>query len=401
MKGLYYFTNDQRLSDNFLLQEATKDCDEILFVAKAPSSLWGIYRQKFHWESLQCLDRQLKLFNQSLTILEEPLQEIPLDKFDKVYVAKWNTPYEKKEFACIPENKMVTHFQDRLLEDLSLSVPDIFTEFRKKIEKIYICPKEISPIIDFPNQIDLDEKSSLKAPPFKGPHVLSSFPFSGGEKAALERLNCYTFKKEHITSYKETRNGLIGTEYSTKLSPYLAIGNLSPRTIYRTVEKFEREVKKSQDTYWVKFELWWREYFRWVFEKYPHRFFSPLGIKKRDLSLKEDPSVFQKWREGETQNQFINAFMRELKETGYMSNRGRQIVASYLVNDLKQPWWWGADYFEKLLVDYDVYSNWGNWQYIAGVGNDPRPNRYFNPQKQADVYDPSKEFQNLWASPSD
>ena len=92
--------------------------------------------------------------------------------------------------------------------------------------------------------------------------------------------------------------------------------------------------------------------------------------------------------------------MRELKATGFMSNRGRQNVASYLCNDLKLDWRHGAAYFEQQLTDYDVCSNWCNWAYVAGVGNDPRPNRYFNIQKQSEQYDGDRRFRNLWRTPS-
>lgn len=97
-----------------------------------------------------------------------------------------------------------------------------------------------------------------------------------------------------------------------------------------------------------------------------------------------------------TENDFINANMRELNLTGFMSNRGRQNVASYLCHNLNLDWRYGAAYFEEQLVDYDVCSNWGNWAYIAGVGNDPRENRSFNIDKQANDYDKDKSYRTLW-----
>ena len=107
-------------------------------------------------------------------------------------------------------------------------------------------------------------------------------------------------------------------------------------------------------------------------------------------------TALNKWINGQTGVPFIDANMMELKLTGFMSNRGRQNVASYLCNDLKVDWRYGAAYFEQQLVDYDVCNNWGNWAYLAGVGNDPRANRYFNIAKQAAMYDPDGSFQQLW-----
>ncbi|MEL0186501.1 MAG: FAD-binding domain-containing protein, partial [Flavobacteriaceae bacterium] len=92
---------------------------------------------------------------------------------------------------------------------------------------------------------------------------------------------------------------------------------------------------------------------------------------------------------------FVNANMLELKHTGWMSNRGRQNVASYLSKENNIDWRWGAKYFESKLIDYDVHSNYGNWMYVSGVGNDPR-DRKFNIKFQAERYDPNNKFQNLW-----
>jgi deoxyribodipyrimidine photo-lyase len=106
--------------------------------------------------------------------------------------------------------------------------------------------------------------------------------------------------------------------------------------------------------------------------------------------------LFQKWIDGKTGNDFVDANMVELKQTGFMSNRGRQNVASYLCHDLNIDWRYGAAYFEEQLIDYDVSSNWCNWAYIAGVGNNPRGKSVFNIEKQANDYDRDKSYRKLW-----
>lgn len=111
-----------------------------------------------------------------------------------------------------------------------------------------------------------------------------------------------------------------------------------------------------------------------------------------------DPERFALWINGKTCQPFIDANMRELLHTGRMSNRGRQNVASYMVYDLKLDWRMGAWWFERMLIDYDPCSNSGNWQYVAGVGNDPRVGRRFDPERQALMYDPEGSFQNLWSA---
>ena len=134
-----------------------------------------------------------------------------------------------------------------------------------------------------------------------------------------------------------------------------------------------------------------------MMKKYRNKFFLQHGIKgDKDKLQKHDETLFEKWKQGKTGVDFVDANMIELNLTGFMSNRGRQNVASYLCNDLKLDWRYGAAYFEQQLIDYDACSNWGNWAYIAGVGNDPRADRYFNIEKQAQNYDRDKKFRHLW-----
>lgn len=127
------------------------------------------------------------------------------------------------------------------------------------------------------------------------------------------------------------------------------------------------------------------------------RFSCPPGLRgKKKKKLSNNMQAFESWLLGKTGQPFIDANMRELAQTGFMSNRGRQNVASYLINDLKVNWQLGAEYFESVLIDYDVTSNWVNWLYIAGLGNDPREDRYFNPISQSKRYDPDGEYIRLW-----
>ena len=223
----------------------------------------------------------------------------------------------------------------------------------------------------------------------------SAFPFRGGEKAALERLNYYFWESQKLSYYKKTRNGLVGTDYSSKFSPWLANGSLSARTIYQQVRKYEKQVRKNQDTYWLIFELIWRDYFKYISLKHGNKIFFEGGIKDRNYNWGHSDEKLQKWIEGRTDCDFVNANMLELGETGWMSNRGRQNVASYWAKEWEQDWRTGAAYFESLLLDYDVHSNWGNWMYNSGVGNDPR-DRKFNTSLQAERYDPSGKYRRTW-----
>jgi deoxyribodipyrimidine photo-lyase len=281
-------------------------------------------------------------------------------------------------------------------------LPDIYTKFRTNVEKEcivkapLIAPTKIStpPLQDFEIPTEINNILTSFSEDRR-----TAFPFKGGLQSAKQRVKSYFYETEKISVYKETRNGLIGSDYSSKFSPWLALGCISPREIIYELMNFENINIKNESTYWLFFELLWREYFHWVMRKYDQKLFLKNGIKNVEpISRKMDNVYFEKWKNGQTGNDFVDANMNELNATGYMSNRGRQNVASYLCNDMKLDWRYGAAYFEEQLIDYDVCSNWGNWAYIAGVGNDPRGHRFFNIEKQAHDYDKDHKYRELWRS---
>jgi deoxyribodipyrimidine photo-lyase len=231
------------------------------------------------------------------------------------------------------------------------------------------------------------------------PHPNTAFNYKGGETSALKRLDYYLFESKKVGFYKKTRNGLIGKDYSTKFSPWLANGSLSAKTIYWKIKEYETIFGANQSTYWVIFELIWRDYFKYISLKHGNAIFKLEGIRNTSYEWQDNKALIDKWINGETQSAFVNANMIELKTTGWMSNRGRQNVASYFSKALQLDWRIGAAYFESLLLDYDVHSNYGNWKYVSGVGNDPR-DRKFNVNLQAQRYDGQGKFQKLWLQPS-
>ena len=219
-------------------------------------------------------------------------------------------------------------------------------------------------------------------------------PFPGGEAAALARLKHYLWDGDHLGTYFETRNGMLGADYSSKLAPWLAHGCISPRLIADECGRYERERVKNKSTYWLVFELIWRDFFKLYCAKHGTSVFKaggPIGSAQR---WRKDPTLLQRWKEGTTGVPLVDANMRELAATGFMSNRGRQNVASYLALDLQLDWRDGADHFESLLLDYDVCSNWGNWAAAAGVTGG-RVNR-FNLVKQSKDYDADGAYVRHW-----
>ena len=198
-------------------------------------------------------------------------------------------------------------------------------------------------------------------------------------------------------SYKQVRNELLGWDHSTKLSPWLALGCVSPKQVMQALRRHEQQFGANESTYWIHFELLWREFFFWNAVKRGRVLFHNRRPQTFDDHMQQR---FETWCQGQTGVGLIDACMRQLRQSGYLSNRGRQIAASYLIHEAAVDWRAGAAYFERHLLDYDVGSNWGNWQYIAGDGADPRGGRYFNVDKQQRSHDPDGRFVKRWAQVS-
>lgn len=231
----------------------------------------------------------------------------------------------------------------------------------------------------------------------------------GGETHAVQRLQHYLESGLALT-YKKTRNESIGTDCSSKLSAYLALGCISARYIYHEIEKYEAARgfsvgqynlrKWEEGPYWLYFEVLWRDYFKFLgMKRSKAAFFRLAGIdaaKSYNRKWIVNKNSIRKWIDGQTGVPWVDAGMRELSKTGYLSNRLRQNVASFFTHSLGLDWRYGAAYFESVLVDYDPLSNYGNWQYVSGVGTDPREHRKFNMIKQAHDYDPNGEYIRTW-----
>ncbi len=424
---IVWFKTDLRLHDNETLIKAIAQSDTIIPVYCLDDSQFtttefgfkkiGSFRFQFLLESLLDLDNNLRKLGSGLMIVKgKPEIEIPkiVKQYKAVKVfAKKEVAYEEKQTEASVQAalfKLKCEFQKFSTstlyhpEDLPFSIkdiPDVFTNFRKKTEKettvirpSFVAPNQIkSPEIP-PLNLSLFDEAEIQFTPIDTRAVLQ---FKGGETEAMARLNHYFFDSKCISNYKETRNGLVGADYSSKFSAWLALGCISARYIYQELKKYELEFGANESTYWLVFELFWRDYFRFMMKKYTINFFQLAGIQNKRITVnKKNSHQLQDWINGATGVDFVDANMRELKYTGFMSNRGRQNVASYLCNDLKLDWRYGAAYFEQQLIDYDACSNWGNWAYLAGVGNDPRGNRYFNIEKQAIDYDKNRAFRNLW-----
>ncbi|BBM87934.1 DASH family cryptochrome [Candidatus Uabimicrobium amorphum] len=374
----------------------------------------GVHRTKFILESLHDLRQSLQNIGGHLIVCHDnPAVAIPqLAKKFKAKEIHFHDEVTHEEIVC--EKQVIAALDDSVKvfrywgstlmhdDDLPHDIDhclNTFSKFRNRVEKkcsvrkTLPTPKKLNtPQIDSPGDIPTLEAffADYRVEPRS---VLS---FTGGESAGQERVRQYLWEEDCLKEYFNTRNGLLGANYSSKFSAWLSLGCVSPRWIYEEVKKYEQRRHKNKSTYWLIFELLWRDFFRFVADDVGNQIFSPEGMRNEPVSWQGNEDAFVAWQEGQTGIPFIDANMRELNATGFMSNRGRQNVASFLTKDLKVNWLRGAEYFESMLIDYDVCSNYGNWCYVAGVGNDPRENRYFNVLKQALSYDPQGDYVRHW-----
>lgn len=422
--NIVWFKNDLRTKDQISLFKASQEdlpfialyiFDEDFYQKKQFGfRKIGKFRAKFLLESVQDLQHNLAELNITFLIKFGKTKEI-FEKLNEHYsiqkifceeeFTQEEIDLEKSVASALSNVKFEKSYSQFLLEpdfvfEKLEKIPGLFTTFRNKVEKNFsvrkpfkIEKKETFFKLEIPSdKIDLEK---LGFEDFET-HPHSAFPFSGGEKAAWERLYYYFEKTQLLKDYKNTRNGLVGSDYSSKFSAWLANGSISAVSIYDEVKKIEQKFGANESTYWLIFELLWRDYFKFIALQHGNKIFHKNGLQPyKNVEFQNNPQKLEQWISGKTHSEFVNANMIELQKTGFMSNRGRQNVASYFCKNLKLDWRIGAAYFEQMLIDYDVHSNYGNWLYLAGIGNDVR-DRSFNTEKQAEQYDSDKKFRNLW-----
>jgi len=415
-RGLVWFKNDLRIYDNEALVKAHKECKELVFCYCIEESWFqklelgfrrmDINRFRFMQQSVLNLRQNLEKLGAHLMIGEKSaLTTLPeLVKtygITDIYAEQEYAPYEldlvDQVTAALPEIDFHFFWGKTLYhkDDIPFEISKI--PLTSKAYRIPVSKKsEPRQPFDVPGK--LKGIADMKTEPFpaytiygfsKSEYEQSQVLIEGGEDAALERLEYYTFKSELLTGYRWSRNKSDGMDYSSKLSPYLALGCISPRVVDAKVKDYEEKVKKNQSTWWLIFEMVWRDFFTFKEMRIGVSLFSTKGFKNKKMVWENDEDQFRRWCEGSTGIPFIDAHMRQLNQVGFMSNRGRVNCASYLVFDLKIDWTWGAAYFESKLIDYDVSSNWMNWHMQAFEI------WYTNPVHQSNKYK-AQDFIRKW-----
>ncbi len=420
---LVWFRNDLRIHDNEILLEATRKADKVLPVycfdpyyftknaAGEPKT--GSFRARFLIESVANLRSNLRSMGSDLIVrIGNPAEIIPQlaeeYQVSEVYhhreVAYEETAISEQVETALWKVKLnLKHFIGHTLyhkEDLPFpikDIPDSFSTFKKKVER----DSNVRPCVDTPEHIsspainDAGELPTLQQlgldEPADDPRATDQF--TGGETTALCRLQQYFANTDFLISPKAKTT--VYTDNSSKLSAWLSVGCISMRQVYWEVIKHEQASNTHHGDILI-LELLWRDYFRFMFKKHGQKFYKAEALSHDTLNGPAEDEAFDTWKTGTTGIPFIDASMHKLNATGYINNYSRQMVALYLVRNLKVNWTKGAAYFEQTLIDYSPASNWGNWAFIAGMTHDPKDNRYFNFNKAAEELETNSDFVNTW-----
>lgn len=389
--SIFWFRRDLRLEDNNALYEAITQKKNVLPIFIFDDSILNELpvddpRVTFIYETLFDINNRLQNNNTSLLILKGTVDDVWKDliskyDIDSVYINKDYEPYaierDLKITQLLQTNGIELHsFKDQVIFEENEVVKvngepyTVFTPYKKKWLELY-TPKAIKANVIFENF----HKNNYTFPTME----------ELGFRSSSIRVNNYNLTA--VRTYGETRNfpGLDSTSY---LGPHLRFGTISIRQV---IEKLDKgcEVFLS--------ELIWREFFMQILFHFPHVVTMNFRSKYDGIKWLNNEEDFKKWCRGETGYPLVDAGMRQLNETGYMHNRVRMVAAGFLCKHLLIDWRYGEAYFAKKLLDYELSSNNGNWQWAAGTGCDAAPYfRIFNPMEQLKKFDKSERYIKKW-----
>ncbi|MEO9532437.1 MAG: deoxyribodipyrimidine photo-lyase [Crocinitomicaceae bacterium] len=389
--SLFWFRRDLRLEDNHGLSQALSSGlpiqpififdEQILKELPADDA-----RVNFIYEQLELLNAQLESVGACLKVYKgnpkDVWQKIITDyEVAQVFLNKDYEPYaikrdlETEEFLAAngiqfkAYKDQVIFEEDEILKDDG-SPYTVYTPYKNKwwksVKKDDFSPKTIQKEHFFPNKSPFPTKSQI-----------------GIKESAIKVL---PYDLEQINNYKAQRD--IPKIATTNLSPHLRFGTVSVRELFRTIGD-------QHETFLN--ELIWREFFMQILYHFPKSVNHNFKSKYDGIAWRNDEFDFEAWCKGETGYPMVDAGMRQLNQTGYMHNRVRMVVASFLVKHLLIDWKWGEAYFAQKLLDFELSSNVGNWQWAAGTGCDAAPYfRIFNPHEQLKKFDPKLDYVRKW-----
>lgn len=401
MTSIWWIRRDLRLSDNPTLHAALEVGSVIpTFVLDPAFDKASARRKNFLYEGLQELDKELRKRNSYLIVRKgKPVEELRKllkeSKSKKIFAEEDFTPYARKRDATVQKElplnlihgQTVHHPKQVLKQDTKPYT--VYTPY-SKIWKIQY--KNIDLI---PAPTNINTPSGLKTELL--PKFESNKVFPAGENEALKRLEEFSYQK--IYSYANDRNRM-DLEGTSSLSPYIRFGMLGLRQAVSVAKQAEAQARSAESKrnaeIWLN-ELIWREFYIQILFHFPHVSKKSFNPSLANIVWRNKEDEFKKWKQGNTGVPVVDAAMRQLKEIGWMHNRARMIVASFLVKDLLIDWRWGEAWFMENLLDGDIAANNGGWQWTAGTGTDAAPYfRIFNPVLQSKNFDPDGNYIRKW-----
>lgn len=390
---LVWFRNDLRIHDNEILLRAVERSQTIVPVycfdpryfvdTDLGTQKTGVLRAAFLRENVAALQRDLQALGGDLIITqgcpEEILPQIAEEyKVNEVYHHR-EVAYEETKISALVEAALwkmqinLRHFIGHTLyhkEDLPFpikDIPDAFATFRKKTERESSIRPELGrpDTVRIPEGMDTGRLPSLSELGFSKTAIeyANNLRLQGGEQVALQHMNSFLYGDQDTLGY-------------SRLSPYIAVGALSPNTFYHAVRDAEHTTLDKKRVEQIILKLLWRDYYRFMFKKHGNQFFQAGGMTgKPPASIADDQKQFDSWKTGKTGHPIVDGSMKELNETGYITHHQRAIVAAYLIYQLKVNWLKGAAWFEEKLLDYGPASNYGSWAHAAGVGSSAKDNK--------------------------
>lgn len=402
--NIWWIRRDLRLTDNRALQAALNGGAVVLplfildpTLLKNPAD----NRRGFLFSALRSLDEQLRHRGSYLVVRSgKPLQVLRTlvqeTGASVIYSEEDYTPYARRRDA-----EVLRHLPLKLTGGLTIHPPSavvradgspytVFTPF-SKIWKALPAPSRS--LIQPPEHFIAPPK--IKSDPL--PEVPPPTDFPATQQEAQNRLQ--TFARELIDHYQENRNRL-DLDGTSRLSPYLRFGLISIRQVVNTaldvMENAPDSTTQRSAEVWLN-QLIWREFYIAILYHFPDVLKTAFNASMRNIAWRESPEDLCAWQQGNTGYPIVDAAMRQLKQTGWMHNRGRMIVASFLSKDLLINWQEGERWFMHWLVDGDLAENNGGWQWTAGVGTDAAPYfRIFNPVLQGKKFDPNGNYVRRW-----
>ncbi|RVU83290.1 DASH family cryptochrome [Leucothrix sargassi] len=426
--NILWFRKNLRIHDNPTLLKAIEQSDtlvcvfiydEVIHYKQHGVESLGPFRAHFLWESLTALKQALQDLGSDLLILEGDAV-LTLSSLYKEIDA--GTIFAQQECGfCENEQEaelakkchldlvdMATLLTCKQLPFDKNSLPNNFVVFRRLIEQkwslnetqITECSSSPASMPPIPEKLQTQSLNENPATNSRAPSEKAAFKFEGSEASALKRLKTFVWDTDLLRNYRDTCNELLGANFSSKLSPWIANGSLSVRHVYHEIRRFEQEHGDNDSTRWAICELLWRDFFHFNSLKHGASLFAKGGVQsnkncKKQIDISECELV-KRWSNAETGYRFLDACMTELLETGYLSNRGRQSVSAYFVKEMGADWRLGASWFEHILIDFEPCNNYGNWNFQSGIGHDVKKLANFSIELEGKRHDPDGRYQNYW-----